>query len=179
MIWVDNRFFPLAGRGEAHFNTVLVSPWTGQCWSRTDRGRGEWIATRSAAPSEKPWPLPESIPGSLYTDYDEWRWQALRELPRILLWRECKLLEDWARGQLSRYNGSTQPTSELPVNASLMQEIAALRAKEAAGTLTDEELRAALRKMREGRVTASVTSARSRAAKATVDPDAALAKLLA
>ena len=65
------------------------------------------------------------------------------------------------------------------MNPSLMQEIAALRAKEAAGTLTDEELRAALRKMREGRVTAAVTSAKSRASKATVDPDAALAEFLA
>ena len=65
------------------------------------------------------------------------------------------------------------------MNQTLMQEIAALRAKEAAGTLTDEELRGILRKMREGRVTASTVSAKSRAAKAPVDPDAALAEFLA
>lgn len=178
MIWVDNRFFPLASKGESYLNTVFISPWTGQCWARVDRGRGEWSPMRLAAAGEKPWPLPESIPGSLFTNYDEWRWQAIRELPRPLLWREIQLLECWTRAQLPGYNCSTQSQSEIPVSPSLMQEIAALRAKEAAGTLTDEELRGALRKMREGRVTASVVSAKSRAAKTPVDPDAALAELL-
>ena len=178
MIWVDNRFWPLAGRGEAFFNSILVSPWTGQVWARIDRGKGEWFPHRMPAAAERPWPLPESVPGSLFTDYDEWRWQASRELPRTLVLREIQLLERWTRAQLSGYNGATQPT-EVQVNPSLMQEIAELRAKEAAGTLTDEELRAILRKMREGRVTAAVTSAKSRAKATPVDPDAALAEFLA
>lgn len=177
MIWCDNRFFPLAGRGEAHFNTLLVSPHTGQVWARIDRGKSEWFPARLAAAGERPWPLPECIPGSLFLDYDEWRWQILRELPRPLLLRECQLVEDWTRAQLSCYNGATKPM-EVQVNPTLMQEIAELRAKVAANTISDEELRKALRLMREGRVTAAVTSARSRAAKATVDPDAALAEFL-
>ena len=179
MIWVDNRFYPLAGRGEMYLDSVLISPWTGQAWARIDRGRGEWFAARMAAAGEKPWPLPESIPGSLFSDYDEWRWQSIRELPRPLLWREIQLVERWTSATLQCYNCPTQSVTEPSMQQSLMQEIAALRAKEAAGTLTDEELRGILRKMREGRVTASTVSAKSRAAKAPVDPDAALAEFLA
>lgn len=178
MIWVDNRFWPLAGRGEAFYDSVFVSPWTGQVWARIDRGRGDWIPSRAPAAGEKPWPLDDSTPGSLFSAYGDWRWQLLRELPRPLLWREVSLIERLTSAILRDYNSPTLPASESPMNQSLMQEIAMLRSKEAAGTLTDDELRAALRKMREGRVTASAVSAKSRAAKTPVDPEAALAALM-
>lgn len=179
MIWVDNRFWPLAGRGESFINAVLFSPWTGQVWARIDRSpEFEWFGERMPAAGEKPWPLPESIPGSLFSDYDEWRWQALRELPRPLLIREIQLLERWTSATLSCYNCSTNQPAEVAVNPSLMQEIAELRAKIAADTISDEELRKALKIMREGRITAAATSAKSRAKAVAVDPDAALAEFL-
>jgi hypothetical protein len=60
----------------------------------------------------------------------------------------------------------------------LLQEIAALRTKVASGTITDEELRDALKKMRAGRVTAVRASATKRAAVAATNPDDALAAFL-
>lgn len=178
MIWCDNRFWPLAGKGTHFLNTLFISPHTGQTWGRIDRGFGEWFPCRMAATGERPWPLPESIPGSLFSDYDDWRWHTIDELPRALLLRECSLLESWTSATLSRYNGTTNSTEPLQVNPSLMQEIAMLRAKEAAGSITDEELRTVLRKMREGRVTASARSSAARAKSAPIDPNKALEDFL-
>lgn len=62
----------------------------------------------------------------------------------------------------------------------LLKEIAMLRGKVETNTITDQELRDALRKMREGRMTAGAASAAKRAkvAAASVSPDDALAAFL-
>lgn len=62
---------------------------------------------------------------------------------------------------------------------SLMQKIAAARVKIAAGTITDEDLRDLLKEMRQGRVSASIAFAKSKAkkAKAAVPEDVAKTSL--
>lgn len=175
MIWIDNRFFPLAAKSSAFTNTICVSPWTGQVWARVDRGLSEWQPRVLPARGEtRSWA--GIVPGSLYTDYEDWRFGILAELPRPLLFREVQCLVDVTSATEQCYNVASNGAPDM--NHSLMQEIAALRAKEAAGTLTDEELRTILRKMREGRVTASVRSAASRTKAAAVDPDKALEAFL-
>ena len=178
MIWCDNRFWPLAGRSLHFTNTILVSPHTGEVWARIDRGLAEWLPMRMAAAGERPWPLPENIPGSLFLDYDETRWLAINELPPPLVKREIALIERWTSGSVPLYNSATNHETEVSVSPTLMQEIALYRAKELAGDITDEERRMILRKLREGRVTAAKTSAASRAKSVKVDPDAALADFL-
>jgi hypothetical protein len=177
MILLHSHFYPLAGRSLAHFDSLIFSPWTGQIWAKIDRGTGNWVSERVAAEGEPPFP-PGYPAGQLAPAYNDRRWNTLAELPRPLLWRELKLEEGLTSDTLSDYNNPTLPAQEPSMTPALMIEIAALRAKEAAGTLTDEELRAVLRKMREGRVTAATTSAKSRAKSTPVDADAALAKVL-
>lgn len=63
--------------------------------------------------------------------------------------------------------------TELP----LRDQIAVWRAKAVAGTLTDEETAKAIAIMRQGRVSASVASAKSKAKGAPIDSDSLLDSL--
>lgn len=64
-------------------------------------------------------------------------------------------------------------SNELP----LKERIAIWRAKQAAGQLTIEEMREIVEALRQGRLTASASSAKSRASKAPIDADALLDSL--
>lgn len=126
-----------------------------------------------------PWPGPFCFtgpPGSLYTDYDVNLDDAYNELPRPLLERELSLIEELTSATLSCDNGAT--FGDTAMTPDLLKEIAVLRTKVASGTITDEELRDALKKMRAGRVTAVRASATKRAAVAATNPDDALAAFL-
>lgn len=65
----------------------------------------------------------------------------------------------------------------MTLDVPLEVRVAEWRKKEAEGTLSDEEMREAIRAIRAGRVSASQTSTRSRAAKAPVDVGNLLEKL--
>lgn len=173
MILVDNRVYPIE-KALLRTNTVFISPWTGEVWARIDRKCGEWLPLRVPAQGEPYWPGPDTIPGSLYSDYDEYWDGVTRELPRVLLIREISLIEGLTRATISCHNGATNGDSNMTPD--LLQEIAALRGKVAAGTATDQELRDALRKMREGRMTATAKAASK--AKVVTNPDEALAAFL-
>jgi hypothetical protein len=128
---------------------------------------------------QKPWPGPFCFtgpPGSLYTDYDVNLDRALLELPRVLLIRELSLIEELTRATLPCYNGAT--FGDTAMTPDLLKEIAALRTKVASNTITDEELRDALKKMRAGRVAAVRSAATKRAPATVTNPDDALAAFL-
>jgi hypothetical protein len=152
LILVEGRTYPIARRlPRFATNTVLVCPWTGDAWARIDRGAREWNHTRIAKRGLQPWPGPFCFTGpsgSLYTDYDVNLDDALLELPRPLLTRELSLIEELTRATLSCDNGAT--FGESTMTPDLLQEIATLRTKVADGTITDDQLRDALKKMRAG-----------------------------
>jgi hypothetical protein len=181
LILVEGRTYPIARRlPRFATNTVLVCPWTGDAWARIDRGAREWNHTRIAKRGLQPWPGPFCFTGpsgSLYTDYDVNLDDALLELPRPLLTRELSLIEELTRATLSCDNGAT--FGESTMTPDLLQEIATLRTKVADGTITDDQLRDALKKMRAGRVSAVRSSATKRASVAVkTNPDDALAAFL-
>lgn len=66
----------------------------------------------------------------------------------------------------------------MPISPELQAKIAEWRRKVADGTITDEELREAIRHIRQDRVAASATSMKSRTAKAPIDGDSLLNDLL-
>jgi hypothetical protein len=182
MIWLNGKTWSIVTPLTLPYNTSTFCPYEGKIWATIIRPGAKFFSLNICPRLPNPaWDDPWTRPGSLLW----WHWHEnpssldeTVELPRPLLWREIKLEEGLTSATLSGYNDPTLPPESF-MSPNLMVEIAALRAKEAAGTLTDEELRVVLRKMREGRVTAAVTSARSRTkATAAVDADAALAKVL-
>ncbi len=177
MIFVENRFYPLAAESMLHYNSVLINPWTGDTWARIDRGRDFW-QTMLMPPEGSKWYT--SFPGTLCTNYDIRLHSQLEELPRALLDRELRIMAGFTSDQLSRYNWATiQQTHQANMTPTLLTEIAALRAKVADGSITDDELRRALRVLREERMTAGARVAASVKKAETVSPDAALAAFLA
>jgi hypothetical protein len=182
LILVDGRTYSMASRQPRFYlNTAIVCPWTGDTWARIDRGVREWNTSRLAKRGQPAWPGPFTFtgpPGSLYTDYDVNLDYAYNELPRPLLLRELSLIEELTRATLSCDNGATLGDTQMTPD--LLKEIAMLRGKVETNTITDQELRDALRKMREGRMTAGAASAAKRAktAAASVSPDDALAAFL-
>lgn len=175
LILVEGRTYPLV-KPLMHYNTVFISPWTGETWARIDRGCREWFSQRWAARGEHPYPTSDSIPGTLFTPYDDWRFGALAELPLPLIMREISLIEGLTRATLSCDNGAT--LGDTLMTPDLLKEIAELRTKVASNTISDQELRDALKKMREGRVTAGAASAAKKAKATPVNPDEALAAFL-
>lgn len=175
MIKIGGSVYPL-NKSLLWYNTVLISPWTGKLWATIDRGRNQWHANMMAAEGEPAWPLSESISGTIFTDYDMHMNDQLREFPRAVLLREISLVEGLTSATLSCDNGST--IGDMQMTPDLLKEIATLRTKVETGTITDEELRNALKKMREGRVAAVRSASTKRAAAAKTNPDDALAAFL-
>lgn len=178
-VLLNNRIFPLA-KVIKHYNEVLVSPWTGECWCRIDRGQSEWFPTRRPKMGEPYWPHPECTPGELVTSYDDWRDKALDELSMPLLEYELRAFERFTSATLSGNIGATnqQTGIQMMPSTNLMDKIAEVRLKVINGTVTPAELREALRTMRAERISAAARSTASRAAKKEVSPEDALKAFL-
>ena len=172
MIEVHGRCYFNASQAkpETPANYIYYSPWTGQTWARIDFGCREWVSMRLPAALEPAY-LSDFVNGSLFTSYDKW---ILAYLPRELLMREISLMIDLNSPTLSCYNCPTFNNEVIQMSPSVMEKIAIMRTKVLAGTITDEELREALRIMRADRVTASRAVETKRAAKAPMDADQAI-----
>lgn len=148
-----------------HHNEAFLSPWSGEVWARlVHQPQGLWYALHSPALGEPSYAL--QIPGSLYNPWLG-HLQGYREYPRPILMRELSVIEAFDRATLLCHNvGQSSPASEPVMNPeALTSDIAALRAKALAGTITDDELAQALAMLRQHRVSASAASASSRSKK--------------
>lgn len=178
MIEVLGRFYPMhkitpkdnTWSGAPWVNRLYYSPWTGQVWARIDFGCKEWIGMRLPAERDPAY-LNDYVNGSLFTDYDSW---ILSGLPRDLLFREISLMIDLNSPTLSCYNCPTFEKEPVQMSPSVMEKIAMMRTKVLSNTITDEELREALRLMRADRVTATRAVESKKAAKAPMDSDQAI-----
>lgn len=169
-------------------NTLLFDPPSGEVWARILRNpQEEWIA--QPAPIQylhHTETFPQSCPGSLigFSWVETLVW---KELPLALLLRELTVLEQaierLTRGESIWYNNGShsstvgkeclmQPSNEI------INRLAQARYKLSKGELTNEELREALKDLRQHRMAAAETSAKSKAAKAPVDTAALLSKFL-
>lgn len=184
---VQGRYYPFTLCAQFEANTLYFDPHTGEVWARTFRGPGwQWIAQPSSLTYlSSVETFPRSCPGSLigHIWIDSFLWA---ELPPPLLLRELAVMEQavqrLTRGESIWYNNHTrsaipwEPTMQ-PSNE-VIQRLAAARYKLAQGTLSNEELREALKDLRQHRTTAAEVSAKSRTAKAPVDADALLQQFL-
>lgn len=169
-------------------NTLFFDPPTGEVWARILRDpQREWIA--QPAPTHFLHPIeefPKTCPGSLVgcSWIDTYSW---KELSTPLLLRELTVLEQavkrLTRGESIWYNnGSQSPTASkehlMQPSNEIINRLAQARYKLSKGELTNEELREALKDLRQHRMSAAETSAKSKAAKAPVDTAALLSKFL-
>lgn len=184
---VNNAHFPGEGEGAFSANTFHYDPWSGQVWASVFRGTGwQWI------PQPSPLTLlhstetfPHSCPGSLIGPHwlDTFLWA---ELPPPLLRRELTVLEEAMKRLTSGvsiwYNNrlrSTLPWEPTMIpDTEVINRLAQARYKLSQGTLTNEELREALRDLRQHRISAAEVSAKSRKAATPVDGNALLAQFL-
>lgn len=169
------------------FNTVLYEPMGGIAWCRIHRGQHlpelHIGASRFAVPTWAPFPrsVPGSVIGPTWTD-ETYCWQ---ELGPLALRREIGLMEVFAQRlhspMLSGYNSPTNHPPELK----LMQEdaqkvmvtLAEMRLKLSKGELSDEQLRDALKLLRQARVSAGAKSEKARTSKTPVDAGALMKQL--
>jgi hypothetical protein len=157
------RCLPLSLIRPLAANEIYYSPYTGETWARLDRGFPRWIASAHAAEGEKPYAF--TVPPGTLARLPE----QIDEIPPEFLKREWSLWTSAIASGIMNNSETDMPT--------LMDRIAELRVKVDSGTATDEELREALRMMREDRMTAGSRSAASKARKAPVDADQALKEL--
>lgn len=186
---VQGRYYQAPATAQFAANTLYFDPVSGEVWARTLRGLGwHWIAQPSSLTyldqlEEFPRSCPGSLIGAAWIDTFLWS-----ELPEPLLHRELTVLETAVQRLTSRtpiwYNNhsrnpqpweqSMQPTAEL------IQRLAQARYKLARGELSNEELREALKDLRQHRMSAAEVSAKSRSSTSakTVDADALLQQFL-
>jgi hypothetical protein len=169
-------------------NTLFFDPLTGEVWARILRNpQREWTAQPAPLtflhPVEE---FPKTCPGSLIgcSWIDTYSW---KELPPLLLQRELAVLEQaverLTRGESIWYNNNSQSSTVskeclMQPSNEIINRLAQARYKLSKGELTNEELREALKDLRQHRMAAAETSAKSKAAKAPVDTAAILSKFL-
>lgn len=168
-------------------NTLLYDPPSGEVWARIVREpSADWIAQpHGVSLLNRFETFPQSCPGSLIGPLwvDSLLW---RELPLPLLQRELDCYEaavqHLTRGESIWYNNGSHSNTAMEAGMQPSNEVihrlAQARYKLSLGQLSKEELREALRDLRQHRMTAAEVSAKSKAAKAPVDTAAILSKFI-
>lgn len=178
MIEVDGQSYPLR-KAMFQWNSAYISPWTGLVWGRIDRGYKEYVARTWPAPGEQPWPLRESVSGSLYSCYEIRMDMALAELPRELIDRELAVLKDSTSAIIPRYNVALDQ-KEIEAMNQIVERIALLRSKIASGVkMEDGELREAYALLRQERMSAATKAATTKKSSpaVTMTPEEAIKSL--
>lgn len=173
-IFVEGAAFK-ATLDDGRQNALYISPLSGRVWATWYRSPQRlWYCEMIPASGEPQYPHLASVPGTLLPPFATR--ELIEALPRPLLLRELDVLE----GLTSSPNYGTIMGVQLGdftmQSSAILQEIAALRHKVAAGTITDEELRRAIVLLREERVNAAARAAAAR--KPKVDPEALLESFL-
>lgn len=148
-------------------NRVYVCPWCASSRRVLVSVGEEYAVFKRACSACPPWPSAEtmtSTPGSKI----EWS-ESMHHFPapfagltrQDLEW-ELHLLELWLTSPHFPRDNSPQQEAHM---SELLNRIAELRAKSIADKITDAELQEALRLIRQDRVSAATTSAKSRAKK--------------
>jgi len=159
---------------QSNQNTMYASPWSCTIWATITRAQNRpHYVELLPLPDEPSFPHPAAVPGSLYNPFEDQYFNTIAELPRELLIREIELLTN-AKVHDTMY---AHMETSMP-HQSLLDEIAMLRSKIEARTIADEELRHALKLLREERLNAARRAASTRTQREVVDPDDALKAFL-
>lgn len=164
-------------------NYVYVCGICGSQWARhirAESSRDWWPVRRSC--ENCPSTTEDILPGSLADIWDP-PVGRYAELPRAYLLRELELEPAWgmvvADSTVYEYTSSTLPTQpmELKMDQDLQIKIAGYKAQSIAGTITDDQLREALKLLREDRMNAALASksAKTKVSGPVPSPDEVLA----
>lgn len=181
---VDGWREPLA-RVIMPWNTVFIDAQTGLETGRIFRGEDRLFTAETLQPHLPRWAsFPQYVPGSLCQGHPVNIELGLDELGTQGLCREMQLMERGGKQLQSAiqygYNSAitNHPGPTLMAIDQIMIRLAEMRVRQTRGELSTEELREALKLLRQHRVSASAASAGARAAKAPVDTAAILRNLM-